>query len=208
VYKNIIWDVDGTLFDTYPSIALAFRSALNDLGKDAPLDWIEDQARVSLNYCLASIAQRVALTEADISDAFADQYDRVLPQDQPPFPGVIEICKTITSRGGMNLIITHRGKEGTDQLLAAHNMTSLFTDCFAREAGYPKKPDPTAFLAMIHKYALVREETLAVGDRDIDVQAGQAAGLFSCLFTTKASAIKPDLIFQKYDDLLMLLSKP
>jgi phosphoglycolate phosphatase-like HAD superfamily hydrolase len=38
MFRNIIWDVDGTLFDTYPAIAKAFQVALNDLGKDASLD--------------------------------------------------------------------------------------------------------------------------------------------------------------------------
>ncbi|MGE5598647.1 MAG: HAD hydrolase-like protein, partial [Bacteroidota bacterium] len=30
--RNIIWDVDGTLFDTYPPIAKAFQEALDELG--------------------------------------------------------------------------------------------------------------------------------------------------------------------------------
>jgi phosphoglycolate phosphatase-like HAD superfamily hydrolase len=34
MFRNIIWDVDGTLFDTYPAIARAFQTALNDLGSD------------------------------------------------------------------------------------------------------------------------------------------------------------------------------
>ena len=49
MFRNIIWDVDGTLFDTYPAIAKAFRAALNDAGKDAALDWIEELAKISLS---------------------------------------------------------------------------------------------------------------------------------------------------------------
>jgi phosphoglycolate phosphatase-like HAD superfamily hydrolase len=30
MFRNIIWDVDGTLFDTYPAIARAFKAALMD----------------------------------------------------------------------------------------------------------------------------------------------------------------------------------
>ncbi len=30
--RNIIWDADGTLFDTYPAIASAFQAAMADLG--------------------------------------------------------------------------------------------------------------------------------------------------------------------------------
>jgi phosphoglycolate phosphatase-like HAD superfamily hydrolase len=54
--RNIIWDVDGTLFDTYPAIAQAFKAALNDLGADASLDWIEGLARKSLGRCASTLA--------------------------------------------------------------------------------------------------------------------------------------------------------
>jgi len=37
MFRNIIWDVDGTLFDTYPSMAKAFQAALSDLGEAVSL---------------------------------------------------------------------------------------------------------------------------------------------------------------------------
>ena len=46
--RNIIWDADGTLFDTYPAIASAFKAALADLGKEAAVDWIESLAKKSV----------------------------------------------------------------------------------------------------------------------------------------------------------------
>jgi phosphoglycolate phosphatase-like HAD superfamily hydrolase len=33
MYKNIIWDFDGTLFNTYPAITASFNSTLDDIGK-------------------------------------------------------------------------------------------------------------------------------------------------------------------------------
>ena len=49
MFRNIIWDVDGTLFDTYPAIVKAIKTALSDLGVDAPLTWITEVARQSLS---------------------------------------------------------------------------------------------------------------------------------------------------------------
>jgi histidinol phosphatase-like enzyme len=40
---------------------------------------------------------------------------------------------------------------------------------------YPRKPDPAAFNAIIERHGLVRDETMAIGDRDIDVLAGRSA---------------------------------
>jgi phosphoglycolate phosphatase-like HAD superfamily hydrolase len=204
--RNIIWDVDGTLFDTYPAIARAFRAALNDLGKDAPLDWIQGLARKSLGYCASTLAAQYQLTEDDIEQTFEQHYDSVKPEEQPPFPGVIAVCEYICAIGGKNVIVTHRGQAGTAELLAANDMTRYFAGCVARGDGYPKKPNPAAFEAVLELHNLPREETLAVGDRDIDVLAGQAAGVFTCLFGSEADEVAADLTIRSFAELYHYLS--
>ncbi len=205
MFRNIIWDVDGTLFDTYPAIAKAFQVALNDLGKDVSLDRIEGLAKTSLSYCVTTLADQCQLNEEDIGQAFGEHYERTPPEEQPPFPGVITVCEYICTLGGMNVIVTHREHESTNKLLAANNMTHYFTGCFAREDGYPKKPHPAAFEAMLKTHNLQREETMAVGDRDIDVLAGQAAGIFTCLFGLKADGVVADLTISSFDELYRYL---
>jgi len=205
MFRNIIWDVDGTLFDTYPAIAKAFQVALNDLGKDASLDWIEGLAKTSLSYCVTTLATQCQLNEEDIAQAFGEHYDRTPPEEQPPFPGVITVCEYICTLGGMNVIITHRGREGTNELLIAHKMSHYFVSCLAGDDGYPKKPHPAAFDAMLKTHNLQREETMAVGDRNIDVLAGQAAGIFTCLFGLKADGEVADLTISSFDELYRYL---
>jgi len=202
---NIIWDVDGTLFDTYPAIAKAFRAALNDLGKDASLDWITGLARKSLGQCVSTLADQCQLNEEDIGQAFGEHYNSVRPEEQPPFPGVITVCEYICTLGGKNVIVTHRGRESTNELLAAHNMTHYFAGCLARDDGYPKKPNPAAFEAILQGYNLQREETMSVGDRDIDVLAGQAAGVFTCLFGFEEDGAVADLTISSFDELYRYL---
>lgn len=205
VFRNIIWDVDGTLFDTYPAIARAFKAALNDLGKDASLDWVESLAKVSLGHCVTTLAEKYHLSEEEIGDAFGEHYNKTLPEEQPPFPGVIAACEYICKMGGKNVIVTHRGRAGTGELLAANGMTHLFAGCLARDDGYPKKPDPAAFEASLEMHSLPREETLAVGDRDIDVLAGKAAGVFTCLFALEAGEAGADLMISSFDELYRFL---
>ena len=50
-------------------------------------------------------------------------------------------------------------------------------------------------------HALKREETIAVGDRDIDILAGQAAGLFTCLFGAGTGETVPELTIHTFDEL-------
>lgn len=205
MFRNIIWDVDGTLFDTYPAIARAFQSALNDLGKEVAFDKIEGLARISLTHCVTSLADRYHLDAQAIGSAFEEHYDQVRPADQPPFPGVIAVCEYICSIGGKNVIVTHRGRTGTNELLTAHNMIHYFAGCLTRDNGYPRKPDPAAFESALKLHNLPRQETMTVGDRDIDILAGRAARIFTCLFGPDADRVNPDLRIDSFEDLYRYL---
>lgn len=114
-------------------------------------------------------------------------------------------CEYIDSLGGMNVIVTHREHEGTNELLAANKMIHYFTDCLARDDGYPKKPHPAAFEAMLKTHNLRREETMAIGDREIDVLAGRATGIFTCSFGLGAGRVRADLAISSFDELYRYL---
>ena len=208
--RNIIWDVDGTLFDTYPAIARAFQAALAGLGKDAALDEIVPLAKQSLGFCSSTLAARYRLNEEDLGRAFGDHYERTKPGEQPAFPGAKKNCEYICSIGGKNVIVTHRGRKGTAGLLAANDMTRYFAGWITREDGYPRKPDPAAFEAALKAYGLRREETMTVGDRDIDVLAGNATGIFTCLFGTEGNGSAADLTVGSLEELYrhVISSKP
>lgn len=201
MFRNIIWDVDGTLFDTYPAIAKAFKAAVDDLGREASLDWIEDLAKKSLSHCVSTLADKYQLDEEDIRQRFGERYGHARPEEQPPFAGVIVICQYICSIGGKNLIITHRGRESTAKLLAANKMSSYFAGCLTRDDGYPRKPNPAAFEATLKMHNLRREETITVGDRAIDILAGQAAGLSTCLFGRGTEGVAAELTISSFDEL-------
>ena len=200
MFRNIIWDVDGTLFDTYPAITKAFRLALNDFGKDVPLDLIEGLAKKSVSICASALAEKYGLDENQIGDGFVEHYDQMKAEDQPPFPGVIETCQYICSIGGENVIITHRRREGTVSLLTAHKMSGYFAGFITGDDNYPRKPDPSAFEAILKIHNLQVDETLTVGDRDIDIQAGHAAGIFTCYYGSD-SEMDADLKISNFDEL-------
>ena len=197
--RNIIWDVDGTLFDTYPAIARSFQAALSDFGFSAPVEWIRELAKISLGHCATSLADQYQINEDELAAKFNEHYDRVKPDEQPPFPGVIPICEYICSIGGKNVIVTHRGQVGTAELLEANKMSVLFAGAITRNDGYAKKPDSAAFEAALRIYGLEPDETITAGDREIDITAGQHAGLFSCYFGENQSGA--ELIIHHFSEL-------
>jgi phosphoglycolate phosphatase-like HAD superfamily hydrolase len=208
MFRNIIWDFDGTLFDTYPYMSAAFRQALNELGADESVERITGLLKVSMRVCVATLSAEKGLDPDALSSAFERHYAGMDQAQQSPYPGVPRICRKIQERGGLNFIVTHRSRASTERLLAMYDLVPLFARCISNDDGYPWKPDPAAFNALIDEYALNREQTLAVGDRDLDVQAAQAAGLFVCRFGTDWQGVAADLTIASYDELEAFLDAP
>jgi HAD superfamily hydrolase (TIGR01509 family) len=205
VIKNLIWDVDGTLFDTYPAIVQAYLEAMQSFGHTVPAAEVDAWARVSLGTCTANLAARCGLDKREIAVRFGHLYSTVHAGAQAPFAGVKAVCQAALDAGGLNAIVTHRARESTEELLAVHGMRHLFAEIVAGDDGYPKKPDPAAFLAIIARCGLDPAETAAVGDREIDAQAAKAAGLFTCWFHGRPAEVQPDLVFTDYGELVRRL---
>ena len=205
VILNIIWDFDGTLFDTYPALIHAFSRALDDYGVQIPQELIVRHARLSLTQYGDEMAKQYDLDPEEMQQRYLGYYASYPLDDQKPFPGVRQVCEYICSRGGTNVIVTHRNAASVRRLLKAYDMETYFADLITTEGGYPLKPDPAMFEEVIRRCDLKLRETLAVGDRDLDIQSGYAAGVYTCLFGTNTAVVEPDLRVTSYKELLHYL---
>jgi len=182
--KFVIWDVDGTLFDTYPAIVLAYLHALESMGARDDFASVMNLALITLSHCNETLASRHSLPPDELGRRFNDTYAQVGPEDQPPFPLVIAACKAVIDQGGNNFIATHRRLAGLQELLQYHQMIDLFSDFVTADDGLERKPSPAIFQRLIERHALPVDQTLTIGDRDIDLLAGKAAGIKTCYFGT------------------------
>ena len=189
--RNIIWDLDGTLFDTYPAIIRAFRKALKDFGIRITQEEITRKARGSLTLYGDALVHEHKLDQDSLRQRYLSYYDEFPVTEQKPFSGVREVCDHIISLGGFNVIVTHRRWDSAKKLLEHYKMNEFFKFLMTVDEGYPLKPDPTMFEKVIQSFDLLRNETLAVGDRDLDIYAGKAE--------------KPDLVQMVRDCYLLRL---
>ena len=179
-YDNIIWDFDGTLFDTYPAMCRDLRLTMERLGFSFTEEELLEHFTVSRGAVLAYCAQRTGMT--------ADEVDRVYrawvtEHGQPqakPFPGVAEFLARFQAAGGRNFVFTHRSGSVHDYLAGA-GLTAYFTEVTSAGTTFTRKPDPAGNLYLIGTYGLDRARTLAVGHRELDVLAAKNAGIHACL---------------------------
>jgi phosphoglycolate phosphatase-like HAD superfamily hydrolase len=209
VFRNLIWDFDGTLFDTYPAIVDSLRSAVTDLAGATPAyEEVRDLALVSVDVCVATMSTTYDIPLDDLEAVFDQRYRNVTAEDQPPFDGVAEVCELVCAGGGLNLIVTHRRRSGMERLLSAHALSGLFTDAVTHEDGYPHKPDPASFLMLMERHGLESGHTLGVGDREIDVLAAHAAGLRAALFAPTPGNISADFMLSDFGTLSRMIALP
>lgn len=185
-FEAYIWDLDGTLMDTYAGMTQAMQYTLRTLGIDS------DQQEL---YFLMKQSVRAAISHyhADTAQirSIYNPYEASLALNAKPMKGMPELLSYIKTLGGHHFVYTHRGNL-TYQLLANAFPDGTFTDIVTIEAGYPMKPSPDALIALVKKHGLHKEHTLMVGDRDIDVLCANNAGICGCLYD-------PDRIYEHFE---------
>ena len=203
--RHILWDVDGTVFDTYPAITRAFVAAMAERKINVDPDRVLGLCLESLSLCAKTLASEHALDLDELLHDFGHLYRRTPPSEQPLFPGVREICDYMHSIGGRNWIVTHRRRESLRRLLAAHEMAGYFGDMITADDELPRKPDPASFIEMMRRHDIHPGETLAVGDRELDVLAGQAAGVTIFYFGLIPISATADYAVSDMRELLSIL---
>ncbi len=181
-YDALIWDFDGTICDTTPSFVRAMQEALHDEGIEARADAIEPLIRQTLGMAVDTFAARHGLDPDRLQVAWAAHYSAIGLDEQPPFPGVEPLLWRFQAAGGRSFLFTHRSRASLIAHLDHYGLVGYFVELLAVEDGYARKPDPHAFHDLMGRYGLAPARVLAIGDRPLDVQAGQAAGVATCLY--------------------------
>lgn len=205
--RSLIWDAGGTLFDTYPAVVNACQSVLEARGIETAEVELLNLFRQTTSYAILTLAEMFDLDADALDQDFRDAYMAMPPQTQPPFPGVLSVCRYICEREGDNFIVTHRDWQSLQPLLDHYEMRELFTDWITGEDPYPRKPDPASIQAMVERFDLNVRECLAIGDREIDVTAARRAGVLSCRFNRHKdrSPISADLVISDFCELFAWL---
>ncbi|RIW32040.1 HAD family hydrolase [Bacillus salacetis] len=166
---NILWDFDGTLFDTYPAYTKVFSAVLGEKAK--PED-IYKQLKISytnaLNYYEVSEEDQATLMELR---------KKLAPEEMKPFDHVEEILKWADK----NVIMTHKSRKGVLAILQHYGWEHYFSDIVTIDDGYARKPDTEAYVYLHNKHHI----DLAIGDRELDLIPAKKLGIATCIFQTE-----------------------
>lgn len=208
-YDNLIWDFDGTLFDTYPPMCRQLQAAMEPLGGAFTVEELLARFTVSRGEVLRYCAEKLGKSPEEI-DAVYRAYTAAHGHPAAElFPHAREVLERFQAAGGRNFIFTHRSASVHDYLAQA-GLTDLFTEVTSALDVFARKPDPAGNRYLMDKYALESARTLAVGDRELDILAGKRAGTDACLFAPHGAdgETAADYQIQDLRQLLPLLGLP
>lgn len=181
MYQHIFWDFDGTLFNTYPAMARALQKALAEHGHTVDEKRLLTHMKVTLSHAIEHFAALFALD----AQALAGRVDAWRAVEEPrlciPYDGIPALCRAIRRDGRSNYLYTHRDHTALD-MLRRFDMEANFADIVTSEAGFARKPSPQALLYLLQKHGINPRDAVMIGDRDLDVQCGQNAGMDGCFF--------------------------
>ena len=96
--RHIIWDFDGTLFDTYPSMAGALFATLREHGYNAPYEEVYSLMKQSVPVAFDFYAQRMEWSSG-IESEYAARRRGIETAACTPYPGAAELSSVESLMG-------------------------------------------------------------------------------------------------------------
>lgn len=176
-YPLIVFDWDGTLFDSAAVIAECIQLAARDMALPVPDRHTASHViglglNDSLRHAMPSLApERYAEFLALYRRYFVEREDTL-----SLFAGVPELLDALKVRGHLLAVATGKPRRGLDRALQASGLGPVFT---ATRCGDEtrSKPDPAMLLELMGETALEKRELLMVGDTSHDLGMARNAGV-------------------------------
>ncbi|HFX3842037.1 TPA: HAD-IA family hydrolase [Enterococcus faecium] len=202
--KNYIWDFDGTLFDTYPAMVDGAWQALKDFG--ISMDKKEIYFKMK-KYSTSYLINESNLNAREFNELF-HRYEKESTEVSRPFPETKQVLEMLKDNGGRHFILTHRLTESTWGLLKEHRLAQLIEEVVGIDQDFPRKPDPASLNYLIDTFHLERTDTMMIGDRRLDIEAGKNAGVATCLYDIDhfLGEIPADYVVGNLNEILTLQS--
>ena len=177
-YKAVIFDLDGTLLDTLEDLKNAVNYALNERGIPAQ-HTVPEMRRFFGNgilYALQQAEPDVSQEElAEVVKVFRGYYEEHCLDNTKPYVGVAELVRELKKQGFLMAIVSNK-VDGAVKELAERFFPEIPVAIGERE-GIRRKPAPDTVFQAMKELGVSAEESVYVGDSEVDLATARAAGL-------------------------------
>lgn len=179
MYKTYIFDLDGTLLDTLDDLTTSVNYALRMAGlPEKSLDevraFVGNGVRKLMVRSVPGGDQHVGFEK--ILSLFREYYSQHDKDKTRPYPGIIEMLKTLKSRGARIAVVSNKFNTAT-QSLCKYYFGELVEVAVGEHDGVKKKPAPDIVNEALGLLGVDREDAVYVGDSDVDIMTARNSGL-------------------------------
>ena len=179
--RGLLLDLDGTLVDTAPDMVRVLDILCDEYGA-ARVPYGQARNRISTGvYTMLELAFG-ELPQAEATrrrERFLTHYADTLSHGSQLFDGVAEVLNELDATGIPWGVVTNKPSAYSEPLLDALGVAQRAQCIVSGDSTPHAKPHPEPLLAASRALAIDTDACLFVGDADIDIRAGKAAGMFT-----------------------------
>ena len=185
-FDLIVFDWDGTLFDSTALIVHCIQEACRDIGAQVPT---AQQAAYVIGLGLVdALRHAVPHLPPEQYPALGQRYKHHYATQQHRlslFEGVLPMLQALKQRHHLLAVATGKGRKGLDDALAHAELVGVFDGTRTADET-ASKPDPRMLLELMRQFGVEPERTLMVGDTTHDIHMAHSAGARAVGVTTGA----------------------
>ncbi len=176
-YELVVWDWDGTIMDSTPTIVQCIQQACRDLDFPVPEDSIASHViGLGVHDSLRRVVPSIDPAHfPKLVDRFRFHY---LAKDHELhlFQGMRELLEDLKTQGFMLGVATGKPRRGLDRSLRHHQLGHIFHDTRTADESF-SKPHPGMLLDLSDSLQVPVRKILMIGDTTHDLEMAQAAGV-------------------------------
>ena len=185
-----IWDLDGTLLDSYGAIVEAAAGTAAEAGlRDPAGDVLKAVKRGTVREYLTDVSARSGRPLGELIDRYR-QLTHGLDGGITLTDGAKETLEELRRAGAVHFVFTHRG-DSSGPILERLGILGYFREVVTSGYGFRPKPSGEGVRYLAEKYGLDPVRTWYVGDRTLDVKCAKDAGVRALLYLPPDACVSP-----------------
>jgi len=199
--RSVVFDLDGTLMQSNSTIYKCTLKTLQEFDVTAELP--EQEFNLKIGHHFKDIFEDFKIDVPDL-EIFIDKYKTYYfdyINESIVYPNVEKVLDYLYNNNIYISLLTTKSQDQTEKILEHFNITKYFNVVMGRRKEFPVKPAPDALIYINSLLGINAENTLMVGDSELDVRCGKNAGTFTC-GVTYGYRTREDLIKEKPDYLI------